>query len=68
MLDWAKTAFKKFIEIAKLENYHRRVCDGYLELAITYRRYEQINSYVSRKYISVFLPFSQRGRLGTMPS
>lgn len=39
MLDWARTAFKKFIEQAKLENYYRSVCDGYLELAITYRRY-----------------------------
>ncbi|KAK6619514.1 hypothetical protein RUM43_012271 [Polyplax serrata] len=37
MLEWAKVAFKKFMEIAKLENYPRSVCDGYLELAITYR-------------------------------
>lgn len=38
MLDWAKIAFRKFISMAKAEGYIRPVCDGYLQLAICYRR------------------------------
>lgn len=37
MLDWAKTAFEKFIDLAKREGFIKRVCDGFLELAICYR-------------------------------
>ena len=37
LIEWAKVAFKKFIEIAKFQNIPKSICDGYLELALSYR-------------------------------
>lgn len=38
MLDWAKAAFTKFVEVSQRGGFLKETCEGYLELAICHRR------------------------------